>query len=199
LYYNTQVLNELTGSHEQEIRQVEYEKKYKTTEKDQLPSITDIQYEIDVFPERRQLVMKGKQVLQNKSEQPINTVAFTLMPNLETTIDIAGAQRESVDDRLGVWTYKFDTPLLPGKNAQMNYEVKILSQGIENGVSHVEVNQNGTFFNNSLAPSIGYASGRELTNPRTREKYSLTKSDGFPELSRESAEWWAHQVIGAKM
>ncbi len=194
LYYNTQVLNTLTGSHELEIRQVDYEKKYKATEKDQLPSITSVQYEIDIFPKERNLVMKGKQDLHNKSELAINTVAFSITPNLETSINIAGAQRESVDERLGVWIYKFDTPLQPGKSVQMNYEVKVLTQGIENSVSNVEINQNGTFFNNGLAPSMGYAADRELTNPKTREKYLLPKSDGFPTLTREGAECMHHYI-----
>lgn len=194
LYYNTQVVNELIGSQELEIRQVEYEKKYKATENDPLPSITDIQYEIDVFPEERNLIMKGKQVLVNKSGQPLNTVMFTVLPTQETTINLAGAQRETVDERFGVWTYKFDSPLLPGETAQMDYEVKIISKGIENSVSNVEINQNGSFFNNSLAPAMGYASGRELTNPKTREKYSLPKTDGFPALSREASQCMHHYI-----
>lgn len=194
LYYNTHILNEFTGSYEQEIRQAEYEKKYKSTEKDPLPSITDIQYEIEIFPEERNLVMKGKQDLLNKTTVPINTLAFTVMPNMETSINLAGAQRETEDERQGVWIYKFDTPLLPGKSTQMDFEVKIVSKGIENNVSNIEINQNGTFFNNSLAPAMGYVSGRELTDPKTRAKYSLPKSDGFPALSRESVECMHHYI-----
>ena len=194
LYYNTQILNKFTGSREREIRQVDYEKKYKATEKDQLPSITSIQYEIDIFPAERNLVMKGKQDLLNKSEQPINTIALTITPNLQTSINIVGAQRETVDERLDVWVYKFDTPLLPGKSVQMDYEVKVVSKGIENSVSNIEINQNGTFFNNGLAPSIGYASGRELTDPKTRTKHSLPKSDGFPALTREGTACMHHYI-----
>lgn len=194
LYYNTLILNEFVGSQELEVRQVDYEKKYKATEKEPLPSITSVQYEIDIFPAERNLVMKGKQELVNKSQVPINTVAFNITPNLETRIEVAGATRESVDERLGVWKYKFDTPLLPGKNVQMEYEVKITSKGIENRVSHVEINQNGTFFNNGLAPSMGYASDRELSDPKTRSKYSLPKSDGFPALSRENNQCMHHYI-----
>jgi ABC-2 type transport system permease protein len=194
LYYNTQILNQFTGSHEREIRQVDYEKKYKATEKDPLPSITSVQYEIDIFPEERNLVMKGKQDLINKTTVPIDTLAFTIMPNLETSINITGAKRETVDERLGVWIYKFDTPLLPGTTIQMDYQVKVISKGFENSVSNIEINQNGTFFNNSMAPAMGYASGRELTDPKTRAKYSLPKSDGFPALSRESSECMHHYI-----
>ena len=194
LYYNTQVLNEFIGSHELEIRQVDYEKKYKSTENAPLPSVTKVQYEIDVFPRERNLVMKGTQDLVNKTEQPIKSIAFNVSENLETSIDIEGAQRDSVDERLGVWNYKFDTPLEPGKSTTMKYEVKVLSHGIENSVSNIEINQNGSFFNNSLAPGMGYASGRELTNPKTREKYSLPKSDEFPALSREAAQCMHHYV-----
>ncbi len=195
LYYNTHVVNEFTGSHELEKQQVDYEKKYKSTEKDPLPSITSVQYEIDIFPEQRNMVMKGKQDLINKNQVPINSIAFTINTNLETSIDLQGAKRESVDERLGVWTYKFDSPLQPGASAQMDYEVKVVSKGIENNVTNIEINQNGTFFNNSLAPAMGYVSGRELTDPKTRAKYALPKSDGFPALTRES-EACKHHYIG---
>ncbi len=195
LYYNTQVVNELIGSKELELRQVEYERKYKETEKDPIPSVTDVKFDIEVYPEQRNLVMKGDQKLKNKSTQPIRTVSFTLSPNMETTIDLPNAKLVDDDRRLGVRKYELESPLEPGQSLDMKYEVRIESKGIENSVSNIEVNQNGSFFNNSIAPSLGYESAREIANPQTREKYSLPKNDGFPALSRES-DLCMHHYVG---
>ena len=44
--------------------------------------------------------------------------------------------------------------------------------------------QNGTFFNNSVAPSIGYRSERELDDANDRRKYGLKEIDLMPALER---------------
>ncbi|MCU0709929.1 MAG: ABC transporter permease [Pirellula sp.] len=178
LGYNTMILNRLLGSEEIETRQVEYEKKYESLKSTTQPRIQSIEYAIDIFPETRNVVMKATQTIANKSDRPIDTLYLNVAPIYETTIEIDGASLVTDDERLSMRTYKLSTPMQPGETLGMHYEVKSTTRGIENQVSNAELVQNGTFFNNSIAPSFGFSTGRLLSDPRRR------KAKGLDELQR---------------
>ncbi len=188
LYYNTHVVNKLIGSKEIEVRRADYEKRYKETDKRQLPKITTVKYEIDIHPQERNLFMKGTQQLVNKSDGPISEVLFTLSPEFETTIEIAGATQTKDDKRLAVREFTFEPPMQPGESRLMSFDLRRQTRGIENSVTLVEVNQNGTFFNNQIAPRLGYSAEREISDPNTRKSNGLPKTETFPPLTREKGE-----------
>jgi ABC-2 type transport system permease protein len=62
--------------------------------------------------------------------------------------------------------------------------VKSKNRDFENNVSNAEIVQNGTFFNNTVAPLIGYDNGRELTDPNDRKKYGLGEQTLMRPLER---------------
>ncbi|MEJ0057730.1 MAG: hypothetical protein WDN75_20035 [Bacteroidota bacterium] len=55
----------------------------------------------------------------------------------------------------------------------MNFDISYASHGFEEGNSSTQVVYNGTFFNNSYFPAIGYDSHAELENGRDRRKFGL--------------------------
>ena len=55
----------------------------------------------------------------------------------------------------------------------MSYTVKYEPVGFENSVSNTGVVQNGTFFNNTIVPQIGYQTGQELSSKKDRKKHDL--------------------------
>src|SRR5579864_2495038 len=86
IYYNTHVLNRLlTPSRFQEDR-AQYEIKYKQYQKMPQPRITDIQADVELYPEQRLSVFRGKEWLENKTDAPIDRVAVTLWPEDADTI-----------------------------------------------------------------------------------------------------------------
>lgn len=196
LLYNTHVLNMLVGSKEREQRRADYEKQYKAIDSQPLPKITQIRYAIDIYPQERNLLLKGTQTIVNKTDGPIDKLVICVSANLETKVEIENGVQVEDDTRLAVRRFDLRPAMQPGESRQMSFEVQHIARGIENNISTIEVNQNGTFFNNAIAPQLGYDSSRELTDPRERSTYKLPKSDGFPALTREIGEPCMRHYVG---
>ncbi len=188
LYYNTHILNELLSDSEVENRQVDYEKTYEKTADIPQPKITDIKYTIDVFPEDRNIRLQATQTIVNKSDGPIDRIYLNTTPRFETEIEIPRAKLVLDDARLNMRTYEMSPPMQVGESLQMNFTVASKNRGIENQVSQPELVQNGTFFNNQIAPQFGYDPNRRLLEAKRREAKGLPKVEPFPELQRECGE-----------
>ncbi len=186
VYYNTKILNRVTGPKDSERRRADYEKTYKKFEKAPNPRITGVKYKIDIFPEARNMVMKGEQTLVNKTEKPIDKIYFSLDDDgFDQEIDIDGAKRTATDTRLRFWTYDFAPPMQPGETRVMRFATKSHTRGFENGVSNQRLVQNGTFFDNGVGPQIGYNAAAELSEPNERKKYGLPPKDLMPALEKD--------------
>lgn len=188
IWYNTKIVNRTVGPKDLERRQAEYEKAYKQYEKLPQPRVRGVKYAIDVFPESRNILMRGEQVIQNPYPQALNEIHFTIDPNYGVTIDIPGASLSKDDKRLYYRIYHFDSPLQPGESRTMHFTVKSRNRGFENDLSTVELVQNGTFFNNTIGPVIGYDPQRQLTDPNDRRKYGLKEIDLMPPLETNCTE-----------
>ena len=187
VYYNTQQLNAYLNSEVQIKMQAEFEKKFKDThENTAQPRVTQVTYAIDIFPELRGLSINGKQTLENRSEAPIDTVYVAVTEGFDTdvTIDTATLSEDFPDYDYRV--YKLDPPLAVGESIQMEYTVAYEPKGFENSVSKTQIVQNGTFFNNSICPQIGYPRGRELTNKNDRKENGLGEPQRMPPLEPDN-------------
>ena len=188
VFYNTRVLNELTTPKAEERRQADYEKTYKKYEGIPQPRVQDVRYAIDIFPETRNMVLHGDQAIQNKSTRPIPEIHFVLNPDYDIDIQLDGATISSDDKRLHYRIYKLAQPMAPGESRNMKFTVRSHVHGIENSVSHLDLAQDGTFFNNFIAPQIGYQPRGELTEKNDRKKYGLKEKDLMPALERNCDE-----------
>src|SRR5215471_19363380 len=185
IYYNTKVLNPLRGSKDNERLQADYEKTYKPLDKVPQPRPLSLKYTIDVFPEARNVVMHGDEVIYNPYPQPLREIHFSVDRNYDVAIEVPGASLSKDDKRLAYRIYHFDSPLAPGEQRTMHFTVKTNTRGFENEVSNLSVVQNGTFFNSTIAPRIGYDASRELADAATRKRYGLTELDLMPALERD--------------
>ena len=185
LVYNTQFLNTFVGSVEQEKRRVRYENDYSKFENEPQPKVTNVRYEIDIYPETRNMRMVGKQTIQNKSDASIETLYVNLASTYKTTLDIPNAKLELDDRNLAFQTYRLQPALEPGESLEMSFVVQSETRGIENQISNQELVQNGTFFNNSIAPHFGYDPDRRVMDPNIRKKHKLGAADSVPTLTRE--------------
>ncbi|MFO1064679.1 MAG: M1 family aminopeptidase [Pirellulales bacterium] len=195
LYYNTQVLNRVVAPDAREKLLSDYEKTYSEVAAAAQPRVVKVDYEIDIYPEKRDIRLVGKQVLTNKSQVEIDKLYLTLDPDYQYDVDIPGATLESDDTRLSFRTYKLSQSLAPGASMPMNFTVKAESRGIENSVSHPQIVQNGTFFNNSIAPQIGFVRNAVIRDPQKRRKYKLPLEESLPEPSRECTDACMQQYV----
>jgi ABC-type transport system involved in multi-copper enzyme maturation permease subunit len=173
IFYNTKVLNHLIGPKDQLALQADYEKNYKQFDRLPQPRIRSDKYWVDIFPETRNVTMRVQEEIYNPYQQPLAEIHYSVDWRYDTDIQIPGATLAKDDSRLSYRIYRFTTPLQPGESRTAVFTVKSKNRGFEDSVSNVEITQNGTFFNNGVAPSIGYDTSRELTDPNDRRKYGL--------------------------
>jgi ABC-2 type transport system permease protein len=164
--YNTMVLNPLFGPKDLQRQQADYEKTYKPLDKLPQPRGRSVKYAIDIYPESRNMVMRGESVIYNPYSQPLGEVHFSVNRDYTTQIEIPGAagQRRPL---LGYRIYRFTAPLEPGESRTMRFTVSSRTRGFENSVSDKELVQNGTFFNNTSPPSSDTGATANWTTPTT--------------------------------
>jgi ABC-2 type transport system permease protein len=184
IFYNTKILNPLLGPKDILRRQAEYEKAYKQFEKTPMPRVRDVHFAIDIFPEKRGMAMNVDETIFNASTQPIDQIHFSVDRQYETGIQVPGATLAKDDTRLYYRIYQFSPPLQPNESRAIHFTVKSEARGFENEVSNTTLVQNGTFFNNTVAPIIGYDPGREITDPNDRKKYGLGEQVLMPLLEK---------------
>jgi hypothetical protein len=185
IYYNTKILNHMIGPKDLLRRQAEYEKNYKQFQNLPMPRVRDVHYVIDLFPEKRGMAMNVDETIFNPSSQPVDQIHFSVDRDYQTDIQIPGATLTKDDTRLYYRMYKFSPPLQPNESRVIHFTVKSEARGFENEVSNRTLVQNGTFFNNEVAPMIGYMPDRELTDPNDRKKYGLGEQVMMPPLERD--------------
>jgi len=173
IFYSTKVLNRLIGPKDQLARQADYEKNYKQFDRLPLPRVRSDKYWVDIFPETRNVTIKVAEEFYNPYQQPLTEIHYSLDQSNDTDIQIPGATLAKDDRQLNYRIYRFTTPLQPGESRTAVFTVKSKNRGFEDSVSNVGITQNGTFFNNTVAPMIGYNVWGELTDPNDRRKYGL--------------------------
>lgn len=185
LYYNTKVVNEIIVDEQVEKSQATYEETYKKYEGIAQPRVTDVKYDIEIYPDQRDFLATAQVSVLNKTNQPIDSLHFSMPAanDFEGTVDIAGAKLVSEDKDLAYNIYELASPLQPGQRLDFTVRSKYVSQGIENEVSNTNVVPNGTFVNNAtFMPTIGYAAQRELGGEDERAEQGLAEKPRMPEL-----------------
>jgi len=189
IFYNTKVLNTLIGPKDQLALQADYEKNYKQFDRLPQPRIGNVnKYWVDIFPETRNMTMRLQEELYNPYPQPLTEIHYSVDRRYDTDIQIPGATLAKNDTRLSYRIYHFTPPLQPGESRTAVFTIKSKNRGFEDSVSNVEITQNGTFFNNTVAPGIGYDTGRELTDPNDRRKYGLGEQALMRPLERNCTD-----------
>src|SRR5690606_20590277 len=87
IFYNTNVLNEYVPGDLAKQRQADYEKAYGKYRDLPQPRITDIRADVDIYPDRRTVEIKGHYRLENRTAKPIAELHVTLDPELEAKFD----------------------------------------------------------------------------------------------------------------
>jgi len=175
IYYNTNVLNDYSTFRDRERRQADYEKRYQANANIAQPSVISVYAEVDIFPDSRDVMIKGRYSLSNASTEAISEIHISLMPYLDLQmLDIPGATLTHSDEELGYRIYKLRTPMAAGSDLTMDFDVAWTTPGFANNGHGSELTSNGTFFNNGAAfPHIGYQRSQELQDNNVRRRFEL--------------------------
>ncbi len=198
IYYNTNVLNEYVPGDVREERQARYEQQYKQYEDLPQPKITALYADVDIYPERRAVDIRGRYNLRNKSGSPMATLHVSVNPQATLrSIDAPGLRLEVDDDTLGYRVYTLGAPLAPGAELELSFEVAIENPGFVNNGSNTSIVENGTFFHNlTYFPRIGYSPRSELSDPNDRRRLELPPIRRMPSIDDAAAR--AHHYLTAE-
>ena len=177
IYFNTNVENKFMTDFKGEEVRAEYEKKYKKYEHCPQPKITDVQLNVDIFPDTRSLHSAGTYILKNKTASIIDSIEL-VMPNSVKTNTLQFSRPSTMllnDSDHDFRIYKLAQPLQPGDTITLAFNVDMIPKGFEHDFSGLSTPiYNGTFVNNfSFLPSIGYAPEGELSDNNQRKKHGL--------------------------
>lgn len=186
VYYNTKIVNHVRSEHDNEVIQTEYEKRYKKYERELKPRVVDVKYAIDLQPETARMTLRAEETIRNESGRPLDHIRFSLADRdlYDTEITAEGLKRSS-DDRLENFaTYSLAKPMPPGESMLLHLTVKREPRGFANQLGDSRIVSNGTFFDSSIVPQIGYQSILELLDRNKRRKYGLKEKALTPPLER---------------
>ena len=172
-----------------EDRQAEFEKKYKKYENIPLPRITSVQANVDIYPEKRAVKIRGSYQLENRRQENIDRIHISINKDVRIEkMELPGATVESSDPTHGYYIYRLASPMKPGDTFPLNYALLVEQHGFPNSRSNTKFVYNGTFFNsNEYFPHLGYFREFQLVDPSKRKKYGLPPVERLPKIDDESA------------
>jgi hypothetical protein len=175
IFYNTNVLNHFEPENAGQRIQAEYEKRYKRFEWVPQPRVTAARLNVDIFPDTRDVRLRGTYTLVNRTAAPIDSIHVDVLNTLGRALlapDVP-ARRVLADSARGYFIFQLDRPLAPGDSLRLRFDLRHVNHGFENEPSYEPAVNNGTFFNNQYLPHIGYNAEGELTDEGQRAKYGL--------------------------
>jgi hypothetical protein len=183
IYHNVSELNTYTGQKKNLKIQAEYEKKYSKYARVDQPKITDVQYFVDLFPEKRAAKARGVFQISNKSPNPIDSlyVNYGFSPKegsvLKYTINGRELQSAMYDSVHQFEVFSLGQTMQPGDSAVMEVELELAYRGFPNEGFQREIIYNGSFLNSSVFPTFGYNNQKELASDLQRKKHDLEPKD----------------------
>ena len=188
IFYNTNVLNEYVAGDVELDRRANHEKLYRKYKSMPQLRVSDVQADVDIFPSERRVAIKGKYVMVNRLQVPVDTLYFETEPETITTLLDLPAHQVVVDDKvLGTRIFKLKQAVQPGASMTLSFQVDVIHKGFTNSGKPDSINLNGTFFNNAqYFPFLGYANG-DLTDRNERRKRDLGEPHRMPKLEDEAA------------
>src|SRR5690606_1355564 len=179
LYYQEVKLEPYYTSQERELQRVDFEKKYKKFEKYAQPRIVDVKVAMDLYPTKRNYKAVVNYVMVNKTEKAIDSLFLNYGKNFREIKFNHDYQLVLNDTVMDFDIYRLNQPLNPGDSLKVQMIVQNQSNTWLQDRSPII--ENGTFINNSMFPSFGYADGVELQDNDVRKKYNLPPRERMPE------------------
>ena len=158
IHHNIKVLNTYETSDEGEARLAAYEREYLKYESLPRPVVTDVSFDVAIYPDERRMTVEGHYDLRNDSGVPITEVHVRQGDEEVdfTRLELAGASLAKHDKRYGHRIYRFATPLAPGATTRLDFVSQVWRRGFANDGAATDLVDNGTFVNNfTFAPIIG--------------------------------------------
>ncbi len=183
IFYNTNILNDHVTRDEGLAADARYEREYGGWRLAPIPSLVDFDMRVELYPSERRLEARGTAVLRNTKQVPIAEFPLALDARHEVrSLTVEGATLTQADAELGLWLFRFDTPLQPGASATMTWDLARANRGFPNAGADNSLIANGTYMRGGPMPVPGYDVDRELQNNTDRARFGLPPAARLPAL-----------------
>ncbi|HEV8581432.1 MAG TPA: M1 family aminopeptidase [Thermoanaerobaculia bacterium] len=175
IFYNTNVLNAYVPSTDAAERRASYERLYRQYQDLNLPRIIAVRADVDIFPERRSVEIRGAFSLRNRSAQPLRDLHVSIPERVRVNrLDFPPHDVILKDEELGYGIYRLRDPLGPGEAIDFGFDLTVETQGFVNNGTQTAVIDNGTYFTKrDFFPVIGYDDQRQLADADERRQHGL--------------------------
>ena len=191
IHHNIKVLNRYQTADEAEAWLAEYERKYLKFADLPRPVVTDVAFDVAIYPDERRVDVTGHYDLRNDSGVPISEVHIRQGDEAVeySRLDLAGARLAEDDTRFGHRVFRFDTPLAPGATTRLDFTSRVWRRGFANRGAAIDVVDNGTFIDNTVfAPIVGMDRRGLLTDRIERRRQGLPDELRMAKLEDTSAQ-----------
>jgi ABC-2 type transport system permease protein len=174
-----------SASKQAELNAVKWEKTYKKYENYKQPRVVAVNAEVAIFPKKKTYKASAVFTMVNKTTRAIDSI-FLNHNSLESTFEFNKPTNLVLEDTVFHFDmYTFDESIQPGDSLQLTIHIKSKENTMFQRKSPIIAN--GTFINNSMFPTLGYSTGGELTDDKTRKKYNLPPNNLRPHPSDSTA------------
>jgi ABC-2 type transport system permease protein len=175
IYYVNNIKYEYVSSQESEQRAANFEKNYSKYQDAPQPRIVSSSINLDLYPESRDMEARGSYILVNKTDVAIDSIHIDHNSFLSTFEFDRDFDLVMEDDTMNYDIYQMSESMMPGDSVVFNFTLANKPNEVLRNQSPVRYN--GTFFNNSAFPRIGYQESGELSSRESRERYNLPAKD----------------------
>jgi ABC-2 type transport system permease protein len=196
IYWNTRILNTHVSATEAERRAVAYENAYRKFEDLPQPRVTEVEMEVDLFPETRGFASRGRYVLTNRSSGPIEQVHVEFHDDVVIDkVELADSALVGAQPRFNHFIFRLSAPFAPGETRTLTFATSRHTKGFKTQAEATSVLFNGSFVrNHELAPYIGVQRASYLAGEKERKAHGLAPLPGTAKLddkTRHGRGAWA--------
>lgn len=184
IFYNTNVLNEYVPSTNASDAQASYERLYRQYQDLDLPRIIAVRADVDIFPDRRSIEIRGTYRIRNQSVEPLRDLHVSIPQRVHVNrIHLPAHDVVLEDNELGYGIYRLRDPLEPGEAIEFGFDLTVENRGFVNNGTQITVIGNGTYFTKrDFFPIIGYDAQRQLVDPDERRRRGLAAARRLPTI-----------------
>jgi hypothetical protein len=203
IFYNTNILNDYRPNGRRLAERAVYEKQLKHFADLAQPRVSEVDVEVNIFPDERRVQASGSYTLVNSSDQEISEILVGLSWHLVARM-VTGGPIQPVevsdlsldrahrpvrhDEELGTYLFELDRPLASGESTRLSFAVRLEHRGFPNRAYSAYLVGNGTFIENPMIlPLIGYNELVEIRNPRRRRDHGLGARQPTPDADDPEA------------
>jgi ABC-2 type transport system permease protein len=192
IVYNKYFLNDYLSDYGYRKMRADYEKNYTKYRHVGQPALQHVDLQVDLYPEKRDVLIKGYYILKNKSAQPIDSIFVNLSERRITQINYLDFDRPAAlvykGKEFGFRIFRLEKPLFPNEEIRLRFDLESCTVGFSDNNPQNELAFNGTclglpgWSGNDYFPLVGFNDDYLHLGSDARKEFGLSPGEALPTL-----------------